>query len=79
MQSEDASILFSSDLAGSVPAERRSPQDPVVEGPLSSHLDALERRIVADALRSARSIRQAAIRLGVSHTTLRNKIRKHRL
>ena len=73
------SILFSSDLAGSVPTERRSPQDPVGEGPLSSHLDALERRIVADALRSARSIRQAAIRLGVSHTTLRNKIRKHRL
>jgi transcriptional regulator of aroF, aroG, tyrA and aromatic amino acid transport len=46
---------------------------------LTRQLDVLERQIVVNALRSTKSIRQAAGRLGVSHTTLRNKIKKHRL
>lgn len=46
---------------------------------LTRRLDALELRIVVNTLKSARSIRQVAGRLGISHTTLRNKIKKHRL
>lgn len=46
---------------------------------LTRRLDALERRIVVSTLKSARSIRQVAGRLGISHTTLRNKKKKHRL
>jgi transcriptional regulator of aroF, aroG, tyrA and aromatic amino acid transport len=42
-------------------------------------LDALEKTVVLDALNSNKSIRQAAFQLGISHTTLRNKIRKHGL
>ena len=73
------SILFSFDLAVPVSAIS-SVMVPVEQGnSLTRQLDALERQIVANAMKSARSIRQAAGRLGVSHTTLRNKIKKHRL
>ena len=73
------SILFSFDLAA--PTTRgNDPSLPVNDGSTLSHqLDAFERRIVIKALESSRSIRQAATRLGVSHTTLRNKIKKHQL
>jgi transcriptional regulator with PAS, ATPase and Fis domain len=73
------SILFGSDLAspaliGSSVTETIHPGRS-----LTRQLDSLERQIVINALKSARSIRQAAGRLGVSHTTLRNKIKKHHL
>ena len=73
------SILFSFDLA--VPALTAGKVlSPVEEAnDLTRQLDALERQIIAKALKSARSIRQAAGRLGISHTTLRNKIKKHHL
>jgi transcriptional regulator of aroF, aroG, tyrA and aromatic amino acid transport len=73
------SILFSTDLAG---YDSTAPvrQNPVAgSNSLSSQLDSLERRIVVSTLKSSPSIRQAAARLGISHTTLRNKIRKHGL
>ena len=38
-----------------------------------------EREIISEALEQAPSVRQAAKTLGVSHTTLLNKIKKHRL
>jgi transcriptional regulator of aroF, aroG, tyrA and aromatic amino acid transport len=73
------SILFSFDL--SAPASMgNSVAEPVNEGtPLARQLDALERQIVVNALKSAMSIQKAAGRLGISHTTLRNKIKKHHL
>ena len=46
---------------------------------MSEQLNALERRIIEEALQSSKSIRQAASRLGISHTALGNKIRKHRI
>ncbi|BBO66847.1 Fis family transcriptional regulator [Desulfosarcina alkanivorans] len=73
------SILFSFDLAAPAPSGNRTAKPANDGGPLTLQLDALERRIVVNALKTARSIRQAAGRLGVSHTTLRNKIKKHRL
>jgi len=38
-----------------------------------------EEKIIRDALSRARSIRRAAVRLGVSHTTLLNKIKKYKI
>ena len=73
------SILFSFELAAPLAAGGRVLETVGEADSLTGQLDALERRIVVDALKSARSIRQAAGRLGVSHTTLRNKIKKHRL
>jgi transcriptional regulator with PAS, ATPase and Fis domain len=72
------SILFSFELAA--PGAACSGVSPVEEDrDLIGQLDALERQIIVKAIKSARSIRQAAGRLGISHTTLRNKIKKHRL
>ncbi len=73
------SILFSFDLASPASGLANPMHAPSSGQSLSDQLDTLERRIVAHALKSARSIRQAAANLGVSHTTLRNKIKKHRL
>ena len=73
------SILFSFDLSSPPSIESSNPVAPQERDTLSHQLDALEHRIVVKALKSAKSIRQAAVRLGISHTTLRNKIRKHRL
>jgi transcriptional regulator of aromatic amino acid metabolism len=47
------------------------------DGQLAGPLDALERRIITRTLKSAKSIRQAASHLGISHTAVRNKIMKH--
>lgn len=46
---------------------------------LPALLDRYERQIIAEALGKSRSIRQVARLLGVSHTTLLNKLKKHRL
>ncbi|BBO73397.1 Fis family transcriptional regulator [Desulfosarcina widdelii] len=73
------SILFSFELSGHAPDERRPAVKAHGNAPLSRQLDALERRIVIDALNSSKSIRQAASGLGISHTALRNKIKKHGL
>lgn len=73
------SILFSFDLASPATGLANPKRGPSTGQSLSDQLDTLERQIVAHALKSARSIRQAATILGVSHTTLRNKIKKHRL
>jgi transcriptional regulator of aroF, aroG, tyrA and aromatic amino acid transport len=73
------SVLFSFELAAPLSAGSRVLETLEASGSLARQLDALERQIVVNALRSARSIRQAAGRLGISHTTLRNKIKKHRL
>lgn len=71
------SILFSFELT---PHTAACPPTPQASGnDLSRQLDDLERQIILKALASAKSIRQAAISLGISHTALRNKIRKHGL
>lgn len=72
------SILFSFELSPPQGADGH-PTAPVSTNGLTRQLDALERQIVTRALSSARSIRQAAVTLGISHTALRNKIKKHGL
>jgi len=73
------SILFSFELAAcaSTAGGLATPVEAGVS--LARQLDVLERRIIVSALESSRSIRQAAGLLGISHTALRNKIRKHRI
>ena len=71
------SIRFSFELAA--PATGGAAATAVQSGDLNRQLNSLERRIIDETLSSAPSIRQAALRLGISHTTLRNKIRKHHL
>ena len=74
------SILFSFELTAPASTKKlASPSEETKDGKLASQLDALERRIIANALESSKSIRQAASRLGISHTALRNKIKKHHL
>ena len=73
------SILFSFDLAAPVLTSGNMLGPVEDSNDLTRQMNALERKIIAKALQSARSIRQAAGRLGISHTTLRNKIKKHYL
>ncbi|EPR40848.1 putative sigma54 specific transcriptional regulator [Desulfovibrio sp. X2] len=62
---------------------REGPAAPRVAGgrgeSLRSALDRYERSILVAALGDKKSIRQAAKSLGISHTALRNKLRKHRM
>lgn len=62
-------------MAGRFPAARRAETDQ----PLKEQLDRLEREILEGTLTRARSVRQAARGLGLSHTAMLNKIRKHGL
>jgi len=73
------SILFSFELSGPGPNGRPPANNGGCAAALSRQLDVVERSIVIDALNSNKSIRQAALRLGISHTALRNKIKKHHL
>ena len=71
------SVLFSFELTPH-PATTET-ATPVSGSELATQLDALERKIVVRALKASKSIRQAATQLGISHTALRNKIKKHHL
>jgi len=72
-------IVFSHEIGSS----------PTSEGPgvftadrttrLKAALDAYEKNIITEALARFPSIRAAARSLGISHTALLNKLRKHRI
>lgn len=47
--------------------------------PLQEMLDSYEKRILAETLEGSRSIRQAARELGISHTTLLAKMKRHEI
>jgi TyrR family helix-turn-helix protein len=72
-------ILFGS---GAVPAPAgataRAACEPAKES-LPQQVDSFERQILSQRLQASGSIREAARSLGVSHTTLLNKIKKHGL
>lgn len=74
-------ILFSHEIEGGlqkIPAE--NPNSRGASGTtLPAMLDLHERGIIAETLKTADSIRKAARILGVSHTTLLNKLKKHNL
>ena len=73
----ESSILFNFELDRALPEVSAGAMG-APEG-LSALLDRYEKRLLAQALEEGGSIRQVARRLGVSHTTLLNKMKKHSL
>lgn len=74
----DAShIILGHDLATQIsPAPSAAPHEPQ---PLSASVNQVERSCIIAALEATPSIRKAAKILGISHTTLLNKMKKHRI
>jgi transcriptional regulator of aroF, aroG, tyrA and aromatic amino acid transport len=70
-------ILFSFEIGDSI--GRARPAGSSAEKPLKVLLGSYEKDIISETLKNSGSIRQAARALGVSHTALLNKLRKHRL
>jgi transcriptional regulator of aroF, aroG, tyrA and aromatic amino acid transport len=76
---ESGSILLGADLGSSMKSLAEQMPDSPEEGSLPSLVNRYEKQILADTLKQARSKRQAARLLGISHTTLLNKLKKHNL
>jgi transcriptional regulator of aroF, aroG, tyrA and aromatic amino acid transport len=72
-------IILSHELGEGIPGHTPPLSRAVPGQPLKEQLDALEKAILEAALSRARSVRQAATALGLSHTALLNKIKKHGL
>jgi transcriptional regulator of aroF, aroG, tyrA and aromatic amino acid transport len=72
-------ILFSSELSRAMQGIRLPAPASTGSEPLPTLLDRYERQIITQALEHSRSLRQVARLLGVSHTTLLNKLKKHKL
>jgi transcriptional regulator with PAS, ATPase and Fis domain len=70
-------IIMSHELGAQAPCAPMPGSDPIQ--PLSAAVGQVEKAHIIAALKSAPSIRSAAKALGVSHTTLLNKIKKHRI
>ncbi len=75
----EADILFSFEVARGGARREPLPEDASGPSSLRGRLGRYERQILAEALSRSASVRQAARRLGVSHTTLLNKLKKHGL
>lgn len=74
------SILFSFELGKNRKGIQSLISDRGANGhSLSTLLDQYERQIITEALKTSKSIRKAAKALGVSHTTLLNKMKKHKV
>ncbi|MCP4109019.1 MAG: Fis family transcriptional regulator [Desulfobacteraceae bacterium] len=74
------SILFSFEIGKSIKGVK-SQVPPELPGhhSLGALLDHYEKQIIAKTLKTSESIRKAAKTLGVSHTTLLNKLKKHKI
>ncbi len=72
-------VILAHELGDRVPGQAPPAVRPEPGEALKSQLDRLERDILEGALKRARSVRQAARVLGLSHTAILNKIRKHGL
>lgn len=73
------SILFSHEIGKSVTCAQPQAYQPPIGQSLASQIAHVEKQIITQKLRRSKSIRTAAKALGVSHTTLINKIKKHRI
>ena len=71
-----ASVLFSSELNRTIDPVR--PAEFTNES-LPYQVACYEKNVLINALREHRSIRKTALRLGISHTALLNKIKKHKI
>ncbi|NJN48194.1 MAG: hypothetical protein HC808_18845 [Candidatus Competibacteraceae bacterium] len=67
-------VLFGSELTRAFDATQ--PAEPSQES-LPHQVASYERNLLINALRDHRSIRKTALRLGISHTALLNKLKKH--
>ena len=72
-------VILSHELGDRIPGHTPPLSRAVPGQPLKEQLDALEKAVLEAALGRARSVRSAATALGLSHTALLNKIRKHGL
>ncbi len=72
----DAILLFQGSARG---AALPAPPDPARPRPLREALGAYERGLLEEALAGRKSLRRIAREIGISHTALRNKLRKHHL
>lgn len=73
-------ILFSFEIAKSMSGIKRQSQPPASErGSLRDQIDTYEKQIITRAIAKSESIRKTAKALGVSHTTLMNKLKKHNI
>jgi transcriptional regulator of aroF, aroG, tyrA and aromatic amino acid transport len=70
-------IILSHDLTSQMPST--SPSRPPLSQPLSVSVAQVEKSCIIAALDAAPSIRSAAKTLAVSHTTLLNKIKRHKI
>ncbi|MFH1090388.1 MAG: sigma 54-interacting transcriptional regulator [Pseudomonadota bacterium] len=77
---EEDFILFSFAVGKrDTPLGPKPPLGPTQNVTLAQQLGEYEKQIITSIIRESKSIRQAARRLGISHTALLNKIKKHRL
>ncbi|HCU70101.1 MAG TPA: Fis family transcriptional regulator, partial [Desulfomicrobium sp.] len=72
-------VILAHELGDRVPGQAAPAVRPEPGQALKTQLDRLEKDILESALKRARSVRQAAKVLGLSHTAMLNKIRKHAL
>ena len=72
-------IILAHELGDRIPGHTPPGARPEPGLPLRAQLDRLEKDILESTLKRSRSVRQAALILGLSHTAILNKIRKHGL
>ncbi|NCD26579.1 MAG: PAS domain S-box protein [Deltaproteobacteria bacterium] len=76
---DDRFVILSHELGERIPGQTRSMPRAEAGQPLKTQLDRLEKDILETVLTQARSVRQAAVTLGLSHTAILHKIKKHGL
>jgi len=72
-------IVFSHEIGRTAPCSAIGVPSVDRNTPLKESLDRIEKIIITQALNRSSSIRAAARTLGISHTALLNKLRKHRI
>lgn len=72
-------LILAHELGDGIPGQSRPARTLEPGKPLKSQLDLLEKEILESTLGRAKSVRQAARTLGLSHTAILNKIKKHGL
>ena len=72
-------IIMAHELGDGIPGQAGPARAPEPDLPLKAQTDRLEREILETTLRRCKSVRQAALALGLSHTATLKKIGKHGL
>ena len=72
-------IILAHELGDRIPGQLLPSPKSEPGQPLKSQVDRLEKEILESTLKRSKSVRQAALSLGLSHTALLNKIKRHGL